>query len=192
VVAAHAFLAPAPHRGDKPRRDVLGQSEGLADIAHGAARSVVDHRRGHGGALAAIGVVDPLDDLLAPLVLEIDIDVRRLVAVGGDEALEYAGVDGGIDCGDAEAIAHGRVGGAAAALAKNPFLSRLIHDLPDGQEIRRVLELSDDAELVGELALHFFGDAVRIALRRAVGGQLFERFLGRQSGDERLVRILIL
>jgi hypothetical protein len=29
-----------------------------------------------------------LDHLLAPLVLEIDIDVGRLAAIGGDEALE--------------------------------------------------------------------------------------------------------
>jgi hypothetical protein len=28
--------------------------------------------------MAAIGVVDPLDHLLAPLVLEVDVDVRRL------------------------------------------------------------------------------------------------------------------
>jgi hypothetical protein len=29
-----------------------------------------------------------LDDLLAPLVLEVDIDIRRLVALLADEALE--------------------------------------------------------------------------------------------------------
>ena len=40
------------------------------------------------GAVAAVAVVDVLDHLLAPLVLEIDVDVGRLVALGRDEALE--------------------------------------------------------------------------------------------------------
>jgi hypothetical protein len=34
-----------------------------------------------------------LDHLLAPLVLEIDVDVGRLVAGLGDEALEHHGAD---------------------------------------------------------------------------------------------------
>ena len=33
-------------------------------------------------AVAAIGLVDVLDHLLAPLVLEVDVDVGRLVALG--------------------------------------------------------------------------------------------------------------
>ena len=32
--------------------------------------------------------VDVLDHFLAPFVLEVDVDVRRLVALAGDEALE--------------------------------------------------------------------------------------------------------
>ena len=40
------------------------------------------------GAVAAVFLVDVLDHLLAPLVLEIDVDVGRLVALGADEALE--------------------------------------------------------------------------------------------------------
>ena len=32
------------------------------------------------GAVAAVFVVDVLDDFLAPLVLEVDVDVGRLVA----------------------------------------------------------------------------------------------------------------
>ena len=40
------------------------------------------------GAVAAVAGVDILDHLLAPLVLEIDVDVGRLVALRRDEALE--------------------------------------------------------------------------------------------------------
>ncbi len=63
--------------------DVLGQPERLADIAHRAARAVADHRGAERRPVAAIGLVNPLDDLLAPLVLEIDIDVGRLAALLG-------------------------------------------------------------------------------------------------------------
>ncbi len=60
--------------------------------------------------MPAVGVVDPLDHLLAPLVLEIDIDVRRLAPLLRDEALEQQVVLGRIDRGDAEHEAHGGIG----------------------------------------------------------------------------------
>ena len=71
-------------RGD----DVLGQAEHLADLAHGALGAVGDDGGGEAGAVAAVAAVDVLDHLLAPLVLEIDVDVGRLVALGGEEPLE--------------------------------------------------------------------------------------------------------
>ena len=36
----------------------------------------------------AVAFVEVLDDLLAPLMLEVDVDVGRLVALGRDEAGE--------------------------------------------------------------------------------------------------------
>ena len=79
---------PAPQRAGKRSDRVLRQAEHLADFADGAAAAIADHRRGQAGALAAIFFVDVLDHLLAPLMLEIDVDVGRLAALGGDEALE--------------------------------------------------------------------------------------------------------
>jgi hypothetical protein len=52
------------------------------------AGAVGDDGGGDAGAVAAVLLIDVLDHLLAPLVLEIDVDVGRLVALGGDEALE--------------------------------------------------------------------------------------------------------
>ena len=54
------------------------------------------------GAIAAIALVDILDHLLAPLMLEIDIDVGRLLALLRDEALEQKIDFVRIDGGDAE------------------------------------------------------------------------------------------
>src|SRR5688500_7491290 len=70
-----AALAPAPDaRGQRADR-VLREAQSLADLADRAARAVVDHGRGDAGVLAAVFPVDVLDDLLAPLVLEVDVDV---------------------------------------------------------------------------------------------------------------------
>ena len=58
------------------------ETERLADIADRALRPVGDHRRGQGRTFTGIFAVDVLNDLLPSLVLvlEIDIDIGRLVA----------------------------------------------------------------------------------------------------------------
>ena len=118
-------LAPAaPDRVGERGRDILGEAERLADLADGAARAVVDDGGGEPGAVAAIALVDVLDHLLAPLVLEIDVDVRRLAPLGGDEALEQQVDLGGVDGGDAEAVADGGIGRRAAALAQDAAAAR--------------------------------------------------------------------
>ena len=61
--------------------------------------------------MAAVLLVDVLNDLLAPLVLEIDIDVRRLLALGADEAFEQKANPVWIDGGHPEAVADRGVGG---------------------------------------------------------------------------------
>src|SRR5258706_10777137 len=56
------------------------EPERLADIAHGAARAISDERRRERRAVAAVFRINVLDDFLAPLVFEIDVDIGRLVA----------------------------------------------------------------------------------------------------------------
>ena len=81
--------------------------------------AVMDHRGGDAGAVAAVAVVDVLDHLLAPFVLEIDVDIRRLAPLGGNKAFEQQVDLGGIDRGDAETVAHRRIGRRTAPLAEN-------------------------------------------------------------------------
>ena len=61
--------------------------------------AVADDGGGQRGAAAAIALIDMLDDFLAPLMLEIHIDVGRLAAFGAEETLEqdieFVGIDGG-------------------------------------------------------------------------------------------------
>src|ERR1019366_6295968 len=123
----------------------FGQSERLANIAQRPLGAIADDRRAERGMIAAIGVEYPLHDDLAPLMLEIDIDVGWLAPLLRDETLEKEIVARGIDGGDAEHIADGAVGGRAAALAKNVLAAGKTDDRIHGQEIRGVAELLDEA-----------------------------------------------
>jgi len=105
--------------------------------------------------VAAVLAVDVLDDLFAALVLEVDVDVGRLVAFGADETLEEQhGVHLGVDRRHLQAVADGRVRGAAAALAQDALAARPVHDVGDGEEVGLVLQLGDEGELVFEHAAH--------------------------------------
>ena len=74
-------LLQTPHGVGERRRHILLEAQRAADLADGHARAVVDDGRADGGALAAVAVIEMLDDLLAPLVLEIDIDIGWLACV---------------------------------------------------------------------------------------------------------------
>src|SRR5581483_12149407 len=125
---------------------------GLAHLADGHARPVVDDGGADGGALAAVAGVEVLDHLLAPLVLEVDVDVGWLAPVGRDEALEQEVDLDRVDAGDAEAEAHRAVGGRAAALAQDRLFLRAgeAHDVVDGEEVAGVAEPGDELELLDE------------------------------------------
>ena len=88
VLVLDAFLRPAPDLRGQHLDEVLGQAQRLADVADRALGAIADDGRAEGGVIAAVGLEDPLHDDLAPLMLEIDVDVRRLAALLRDEALE--------------------------------------------------------------------------------------------------------
>ena len=72
---------PAIHRPREPI-DLIGwQAQRFGHVAHRASAAIaVGHRR-HRGAVSAIALEHVLDDLLAAFVFEIDVDVRRLIAL---------------------------------------------------------------------------------------------------------------
>ena len=127
--------------------------------------------------IAAVLVEDPLHDDLAPFMFEIDVDVRRLVALLRDEALEQQVVSCGIDRGDAQDVADSAIRGAAAALAKNVLRPRKAHDRMDGQEVRRVAQLLDEIEFVAKGLDHVVGQPLGIPPGRAFPGQTFQASL---------------
>ena len=100
ALLADRLGAVAPGRGVERGDDVVGKAEDLGRLANRRARAIGYDRRRQPGPLAPVARVDILDHFLAPFVLEVDVDVGRLVALGRDEALEQKIELGGIDLGD--------------------------------------------------------------------------------------------
>jgi hypothetical protein len=140
------LVAPPLERLGEHVDPVKREAEGLADVAHRRARAIGDHFGGDRSPLAAVLFVDVLEDLLAALVLEVDVDIRRLVALAADEALEEQVDAGRIDGGDAEAVADRRVGRRPAALAEDPARAGELDQVPDGEEVVFVVEFGDEGE----------------------------------------------
>ena len=179
------FVEPvlAPVRDLRRQRagHVLGQAHGLADIAHRAAAAIADDGGADRGAVAAIGVVDPLDDFLAPFMFEVDVDVGRFAAFGADETFEQQAGARGVDRGDAEHVTNRRIGGRPAALAQDVLRAREPDDRVHGEEIRRVVQLRDQIEFVMQLLRHVVGDAVGIARARRLPRSVVPVFVARSD-----------
>src|SRR3546814_3190875 len=79
---------PAPDEAGEHLGEVARQAKRLPHLGDRAAGAIAGDDGGQRGAVPPIGLVNPLDDLLAPLMLEIDIDIGRLLALARDKALE--------------------------------------------------------------------------------------------------------
>ena len=160
-------------RSDRPsRRGACSRDRGRSRAARAPCprrgrRSgpVADHVGDHRRAPPAPARVDVLDDLLAALVLDVEIDVRRLGALAAQEALEEQIHPHRVDGGDAEAVADGAVGGAAAALTEDALASGRTGRCPtsSGSSRRSRAPRSVSSSRV-ELRAHVVGDGAAVAL----------------------------
>ena len=167
------------------------KAQRLADVADRALRPVADDHAGEGRAVAAVLRVQVLQHLFAPLVLEIDVDVRRFVAFLRDEALEQHAHPRRVDLGHADAVADDAVRRAAAALAEDVARAREGHDVGDGQEVVLVLEVADQFQLVLDLRLHLGRHAAGPAAPGAFVGDAPKVGRGRLARRHHLVRVSI-
>ncbi|MNR07414.1 hypothetical protein D3C85_1235310 [compost metagenome] len=142
--------------------------------------------------MTAVAVIDILDDLLAPLVLEVDVDVGRLVAVGGQEALEQQVVAGRIDAGDPQDVADRRVGRRSTPLAQDALVLGRADDVVDGQKVGGQAALGDEGELLLKQGRDLGRRAVRIADQGAALHQFFQPALRRFARRHGLLGVFIL
>ena len=81
-------------------------------------------------------VRDVLDDLAAPALAEVDVDVGQRHALGVQEALEDQVVLDRIDVGDPQAVGDEAAGRRPAARAdRDALLARVADEIPDDQEV---------------------------------------------------------
>ena len=170
---------------------IRGHAQGLAHVPHRAARAIADDGRRQGRPVPAVFPVDILDHLLPALVLEVHIDVRRLAALPGNEALEQHLHARRVHLGDPQAKAHRRVGGGAAPLTEDAAPAGEGDDVVDGQKIGLVAQLGDQ----GQLVLDQIQDPLRGAAWPTAGGTLQGQATqigrGGLSGRDQLVRVLV-
>ncbi len=140
----------APHV-DLLRPGVLlagGVAEGTGHVAHRRAGAVGDHVGHQRGVVPPVAGIDVLDHLLAPVGLDVDVDVRRAVTLGGQEPLEEQPQGDRVGLGDPESEAHRRVRRAPPALAVDVLPLAELDDLPHDEEVAGEAELLDHRQLV--------------------------------------------
>ena len=193
-VGVRAHTAPgSPDRPGQGRGDVLGQAQGLAHLADGHPRPEVDHRGGDGGPVPAIAAEEVLHDLLPALVLEVDVDVRRLAPGLGDEAREQQVLVllRRVDGGNAQAEADHGVGGRPAPLAQDALGPRPADDVVDGQEVVGKAQLLDEVELVLQGPPLTLAQSALEAPARPLPGQVAQVLDGGLAGRDGLVGVFV-
>ena len=171
--------------------DVCIDAERTPGIAQHAARAVGNDHASECGTLPPIALVKVLDDFFTPVVLEIDVDVGRLIAFAADEALEQGIAIGRIDLGDTQAVADRRVGRRAAALAEDAALACEADQVVDGQEVRLVAQFVDEIELMQELPAHAVGNPLGVASGCALPGLLAQVTGRRMARRHDLVGVFV-
>src|SRR5262245_53397688 len=137
------------------------------------------HGSANGSAFARITLVYILNDFFAAFMLEIDVDIGRLVARLRNESREKELGRFGIDFGYTEAKAHCAVRRRTPSLAENVFFLRKSHDIMHSKEIARIIEFLDDAQLFHDVIGDVLGYAMRIAHLSAGPGEIGEMLLRR-------------
>ena len=192
VVVLDLGAIGAPHRVGHDGGDVLGQAQRLADVADRRTGAIVDDRGADRRPMPAVTRIDILHHLLAPLVLEVDVDVRRLLALVGDEPLDQQILLDGIDGGDAQAIANHRIGRRAAPLAQDVLLvARPGDDVVHGEEIGRVSQRLNQLQFLAQGRDDLDRNSAGIPRLRPAKGQVHQPALRRPAGRHRLVGIFV-
>ena len=181
---------------DGPRehaRGIFGQSHNLTDFANGHTRAVMNYCCAQPGAVTTVAIINMLDDLLAPFVFEIDVYIRWLLALFGDEAVEQQFVLVRVDSRNAKTVADGGVCRAAASLAQDRRIPgpRKIDDVPDGQEVACDAEPTDQIELIIDQACYLGRNTTRVTGLCALPGQFGKIRIRRTALGDRLVRVFI-
>src|SRR3546814_7573206 len=124
-------------------------------------------------------------------MLEIDVDVGRLLALLTDETLEKEIRPFGIDRGDTEDVADRAVRRRSPARVEDVAAAREANDRVYRQKIGSVIEFADYSEFVAEQPLDLVGHAFGITILGRLPCHAFECLLGGDTLDAGFFGILI-
>jgi hypothetical protein len=154
----------------------------FADVADGRTGTVGDDLRRHAGPVAAVLLVDVLDDLFPSLVLEVDVDVGRFIPFFADEPLEQQVDAVRVDRGHAQAVADGRIGRRPPPLTEDVPPARKPHEVPHREKVGLITEFLDQRQFVFDELPHLVRQAVRIPSACALPRQPPQVFHGGRAG----------
>ena len=157
---AHGLGGVAPHPRNvfgKTPRFALGNAVDLGDVGHGGAALKGMYRPDHGHVFPAVALENMLDHLVPAVPRQVQVDVGELgelhplavqKSLEGEAEAERANV------ADAERVAHQAAGRAAAR--ERPDIARRapLHQVGENQEILRIADLFDDAQLALQTLAH--------------------------------------
>ena len=173
--------------------DVPFQPQGLPDVTECALRAIANYRRGDRRAVAPVFLEEVLDYFLSSLMLEIDVDVRRFVALLADEAFEKHLDQLRIHFRDFQGVTHDGIRGGAASLAQDRLrpASRPGDDLMHRQKEMLVAQLFDELQLPVHRASDFLWHCVRPALAESLFSKVAQMFRRRCVLRRQFARIVI-
>ncbi|MBA7479439.1 hypothetical protein ES707_14873 [subsurface metagenome] len=140
-----------------------------ADVAQHAARLQRTEGDDLGDLVAAVALLHIGDHLAAPVLAEVDVEVRHRHPLRIEEALEQQAKADRIEIGDGQRPGDQRAcAGAAPRSHRNALRLRPFDEVGHDQKVARIFHAGDDIELEGKALAVLF---VRRALRHAVHAQ---------------------
>src|SRR5699024_847379 len=115
--------------------DALWVAQGTRGIAKRTLAPVGNYIRYLRGAVAAVEIIDVLNNLFPAAGFDINISIGRAVAVRGKETFKQQLRGNRLCISNAEDKAHHGVRRRATALAQDTVAGTKIHDISDNQEI---------------------------------------------------------
>ena len=135
------------HPGD-PVHVPVAHAHASADVPEGGLGGHGPEGDDLGDVVAAVPVDHVVQHLVPPVVLEVHVDVRHLLPLQVQEALEDQAVLQWVDVSDAQAV-EGHAGRRAAPdSVEDPAPSSEVYDVPHDEEVVGELGVADDFQLV--------------------------------------------
>ena len=150
-----------------------------------------DHRRQR-RTLTSIAVEHILQNFLTPLMLKINVNVRRLIALLRNETLKQHAHPHRINRSHAEHIAHDGIRSRPTPLAQDALHARKLHDVMHRQKIRLIPHLLNQLKFVVDLRHGRFAGSFRPTQRNVVIHQFAQPTCRCVRVGHELFRVLIL